>query len=149
MDTVVFKSLEDTVVDIITEQEAKPQEGLTLDHIHKQLRNMNHPDCPVKPNPQAKLKNLLTEMLSLGSYKYEDSLAFYVFPEEMPVCDNLGAANDKLVEILHRLEDWIGPDRPWEKNPSKGSRSIEASELNLMRDEVLDALAFIEAARSA
>ena len=149
MDTVVFKSLEDTVVDIINEQEAKHQEGLTLDHIHKQLQNMNHPDCPVGRASQAKLRNLLAEMLSLGSYKYEDSLAFYVFSEEMPVCDNLGAANDKLVEILHRLEDWIAPNRPWEKDPSKGSRSIEASELNKMREEVLDALAFIEASRAA
>ena len=134
------------MVDIITEQEANQQEGLTLDHIHKQLQNMNHPDCPGRPHPQAKLKNLLTEMLSLGSYNYEGSLAFYVFSGEMPVCDNLGAANDKLVEILHRLEVWLGPDRPWEKKGSKGSRSIEVSELNKMKDEVSEALAFIAAA---
>ena len=77
MDAVVFKSLEDTVVDIITEQESKPQEGLTLDHIHKQLQNINHPECPVKPHPQAKLQKLLADMESLRSYEYENALAFF------------------------------------------------------------------------
>ena len=49
-------------------------EGLTLDHLHSQLRQMDHPDCPSKSQcskkrgPQAVLKDLLKDMPRLGYY---------------------------------------------------------------------------------
>ena len=134
-------------MDIINEQESKSksQEGLTLDHIHKQLRQMNHPDCPAKAGSQAKLQKLLSEMPRLRCCDYQTSFAFYVHLEEILVsdemleCDSLGDVNDKLVKIPHKVEEWIGPHRPWEVQP------IKASELIMMREDVQDALSFLEA----
>ena len=144
MDSPCCKSLEETVVDIIKEQQSKSKEGLTLRHIHGQLLEMNHPDCPTKKGSQAKLHKLLEEMPSLRCFEYQKSIAFYVHEEEMPeseeapVCDNIGIVHDKLVQILLKLEDMIGQKRPWEV------QKIKVSEIELMREDVLDALGCLE-----
>ena len=63
-------------------------EGLTLDHLHSQLRQMDHPDCPSKSQcskkrgPQAVLKDLLIDMPRLGYYSYNGDTAFFIKDED-------------------------------------------------------------------
>ena len=76
----VHDSLELTVLRLLEGN----AEGLTLNHLYSQLRQMDHPECPSKSHcsrkrgPQAIWKELLLAMPSLGNYPYKGDTAFYV-----------------------------------------------------------------------
>ena len=77
------RNLEATVLRLIRESGFANQ-GLTLDHLHKELRGMEHPECPTKATspkktgPQAKLKDLLNGMSSLQVFIYKGEAAFKI-----------------------------------------------------------------------
>ena len=151
MTSNVIQSLESAVIQLIEEQ--GPREGLTLDHLHCQLRQMDHPGCPKKSEcprrqgPQAKLKELLDDMSSLGSYPYEETIAYYILRVESddqdeavqdePEFETDVVVGDKLVEILGRLEKLIGSKHPW------NSKTVQVSELMVMKTKAQEALAFL------
>ena len=166
MTSNVIQSLESAVIQLIEEQ--GPQQGLTLGHLHGQLRQMDHPGCPKKSEcprrqgPQAKLKELLDDMSSLGSYPYKETIAYYILrvesddqdetvqdePEfetedqdeavqDEPEFETDVVVGDKLVEILGRLEKLIGSKHPW------NSKTVQVSELMVMKTKAQEALAFL------
>ena len=119
-------------------------EGLTLDHLHSQLRQMDHPECPSKSQcskkrgPQAVLKDLLIAMPRLGYYSYEGDTAFFLKDEDSQHTSRVVEHAGEKVKTKSRHVQQSYIRRPFPRGSIIGSLDLkyptEQQEVQAVRD---------------